>query len=550
MYEAKHWREDTMKNDFLEQFSENMKFSYTCFDRVIIRGYIRNFFFTSGVVLFLRSLGFHKVSKGVLRILTDQLNSHIKKEADKHHIPIEWWPAVDGGTNGNKLRYVQKHYAKKYKGMGNFTYCILTDNEPVQTYSSKEVTTKRGKKFHRLYKCRKPVKQYYIYFHDKVLGGPCYLKISSYIPFHCEFYFNGHNAIRHKLEQKGISYKMKDNAFVDVADVDALDTAAKDIQGKVVQERITYWMDRFFRFDKGKYSTTSKHCKHDWYMSQVEVCSNSIFKSARYCTKVFERLLDKFSRIGLPDSICKIFTQRLGRSHSKSTCRLYDNNACLKHWFRGNSIKLYNKLGYLIRGETTINNPKSLGHKLQKPVQYLQAYLWFCLGCNDRFFNCCADVDPSSIPDGQADLFTKPVLDSKGRSVTAPDLRKDKQVALCKELLKPKYAVHGFKTADLVANLPDQFRNSAQIRHELKKLTFREVVKKKKGKSFYTVTQNGYKWLWLTITSHSHFKEPIISLAYKKEINQSGVQMSKIEESYRLINQGLSILTQELALVA
>jgi hypothetical protein len=46
------------------------------------------------------------------------------------------------------------------------------------------------------------------------------------------------------------------------------------------------------------------------------------------------------------------------------------------------------------------------------------------------------------------------------------------------------------------------------------------------------------------------FKEPIISLSYKKQINQTGVQMSKIEESYRIINQGLSILTQELALVA
>jgi hypothetical protein len=49
----------------------------------------------------------------------------------------------------------------------------------------------------------------------------------------------------------------------------------------------------------------------------------------------------------------------------------------------------------LIRTETTINNPKSLG--LQKPVLYLQACLWTGLGCNDRLLNCCADVDLSSI---------------------------------------------------------------------------------------------------------------------------------------------------------
>jgi hypothetical protein len=82
-------------------------------------------------------------------------------------------------------------------------------------------------------------------------------------------------------------------------------------------------MNLFFKFDKGKYATRSKHLKHDWYLTQVEVWSNIIFKSAHFCTSLFERLLDKFARVGLP--------------------------------------------------ETTINNPKSLG--LQKPVLYLQGCL-------------------------------------------------------------------------------------------------------------------------------------------------------------------------------
>jgi len=97
---------------------------------------------------------------------------------------------------------------------------------------------------------------------------------------------------------------------------------------------------------KGKYSTSSKHLKHDWYLTQEEVCSNVIFKSARYCTSLFERLLDKFS-----------------------------------------------------------NTPKSLG--LKKPVLYLQACLWNGLGCNDRLLDCCADVDTANIYGGEADPFFK-----------------------------------------------------------------------------------------------------------------------------------------------
>ena len=87
---------------------------------------------------------------------------------------------------------------------------------------------------------------------------------------------------------------MKENTITYVSDPAALQQAAREINGRLIQQRIDYWMNLFFKFDKDKYSTLSKHLKHDWYLAQVEVCSNVIFKSARFCTSLFERLLDKF----------------------------------------------------------------------------------------------------------------------------------------------------------------------------------------------------------------------------------------------------------------
>jgi len=72
--------------------------------------------------------------------------------------------------------------------------------------------------------------------------------------------------------------------------------------------------------------------------------------------------------------------------------------------------------------------------------------LWFGLGCNDRLLNCCSDVDINSLIDGELEIFTKPTFDHLNKKVSAPDLRKDRQVALFEELLKPKYSVNGFKT--------------------------------------------------------------------------------------------------------
>jgi len=275
------------------------------------------------------------------------------------------------------------------------------------------------------------------------------------------------------------------------------------------------------------------------------VCNQS-FKSTQFCTSLYERLLDKFTRIGLPDSISMIFNKRPARSNSKTYLRLYDNNACLKHWFRGNSIKQYNKTGYFIRTETTINNPKSLG--LKKPVLYLQYYLWFGLGCNDRLLNCCSDVDIKSLIDGEPEIFTKTILDHLNKKVSAPDLRKDRQFELFEELLKPKYSVNGFKTRDLKCILNDHFRNSAQIRYELKKLIVRGVVKKQKKQSFYRLTKKGWDWLWISISSKRHFENPIISKSFKRDLQNNVAQPSNIEEAYSLLHKGLGLITHELAI--
>jgi hypothetical protein len=112
------------------------------------------------------------------------------------------------------------------------------------------------------------------------------------------------------------------------------------------------------------------------------------------------------------------------------------------------------------------------------------------------------------------------------------------------------YQVHGFKTSDLLANLSQYYQNSAQIRYELNKLRARDIVLKSKSQSFYSVSNKGWSWLWLEITSNSYFKNPIISRKFKNVIVKNVEQPSKIEEAYEMIDQGLTQITRELALVA
>ena len=158
-----------MNNDFITQFSDNIKFSYCIFDRVICRGYVLNLFFEGELRNFLKAVGYRKCSPWVLRSFTEQLNDHIVKEAERYNIPIHWWPSTDGGKGGAKQEFVEKNYAGRYKGKGNYTYCIITNRETVGTFASRKMESSKGKESHKIYKARKQVKQYYIYFHDHVL---------------------------------------------------------------------------------------------------------------------------------------------------------------------------------------------------------------------------------------------------------------------------------------------------------------------------------------------------------------------------------------------
>ena len=533
-----------MQNLFTTQFENHIHGIYNCFDRVIVRGYIHKLFYAAGLITFLRSVGFRKFTNGVMRIFTDQLNAHIEKIAKKSEIDILWWPSVDGGKNGAKQAYVEKHYVRKNRKRGDFIYCILADMERTLSFSTRSFPKKSGGSYDKLYKCSKIVKHYYIYFHDRLLGGPCYLKLCTYFPFNAEFYFNGHNGVRLQLDAQGIGYRMRDNSFTWVDDLDAVQKIAFSLSGRQIQERINYWMGRLFRFDKGRYSTRPGQLRHDWYLSQVEVCSNILFKSSRFGTSLFERILDKYSRVGQPDSLVQIFNKRSTRKSTRSVRRLYDHQACVKHWLCGNSIKAYNKCGFLLRIESTLNSPKLLG--LKKHLLYLRDYLRRGIGSNDRLMSRYADVDTGSISNGESDSFRQSVVTANGDKISPPDLRKIRQLSLFRALLNPKHAVFGFRTGALLSELTEFYENRAQIRYELRKLRVRGLVERLQGKHSYRLTEIGFRVLWLNLSSNLYFVDPLLTRIYRREAARILSQSSKFEEAYSLLNRGLTLITEEL----
>lgn len=539
-----------MIDTITDKLGNHIDFSYSCLDRVVFRGYIRNLFVEGSVINLLRNLGFKKHSNGVLKTLTGQLNSHIKKTADKFGIAIHWWGNAEKEKYDHKLDLVQDIYRKelKKKCKGDKVICIIKSLENTRTFANRDIKTKAGKLFTKMFSCFKFVSHYYIYIQDKELGL-CYLKISSYLPFVCEFYMNGHNYLKQQFDIYDVDYKMNENSFVQVSDITILESLVEKFQPSIALGRISYWMDAFFRFDKGERSTRSKLLKHEWFTYQTEISSNIIFKSAKYTNSFFQRLLQKHHTIGFPDRLTKIFGLSKPVHNSKSTQNKYSVQACIKHWLEKNSIKCYNKSGCLLRVETTINNPDLPGLKLKKPACNLQAYYWYGLKCNSHYLKTLVDIDINSLTSEVYEKYQQTIVTEKGARIAAPDLRKKEQLELYALLLSDFSLLPGFKNKHLRGKLQGNPK-TAKIAYEMRKLRERGAIKKLKNTHYYRVTEEGYVWLYYTLFNYSHFVNPLLSKANKRGVREVCNNPSKTEQAYSMIDNAVSLITSELGLVA
>ena len=424
---------------------------------------------------------------------------------------------------------------------------IIRAVENVRTFTNKEITTKKGSKFTKMYSVNKFVSQYYIYIDDEQLGL-CYLKISSYLPFVSEFYFNGHNYLKKQFDLRGKKYKMKENSFTQVEDLELLKTLVEDFQPSIALKRISHWVSIFFKFDKGKKSTRSKLLSHSWFTYQTEIASNIIFKSAKFANKFFNNVLSKHHTIGLPDRLTEIFSLK-EQKNSKTTQNKYKTKAVIKHWLEGNSIKCYNKSGCLLRVETTINKPELPGLKLKKPAVNLMAYYWYGHACNSRYFETISDIDVSVFKEGIFSKYQGTITTEKGKKVAAPDLRKEHQVDLLKVLLQSSNRVFGFRNKDLREQLGTNWK-PAKIAYEMRKLRERGAVKKIKNTHYYRLTKEGYNWILCKFFNSEHLIKPLISVNCNNDNFEYCGNRSTIEDAYFNINKEINNIMQEFGLVA
>jgi hypothetical protein len=499
---------------FCGKFATIISWVLSCFDRVLFKGHlpisrVDQFERFIDYVLKIRRADFVKV---VGPVWSDRLVEHAKRYAERSQRPYLY---ATGKVDKDAWAKKQLHQSPVVDGLVGIL-CVM---EACRTFKLAPAKGRPGFVSRSV-----PQRVLYYYFLDKNLGL-MHVRLQTWAPFTCQVYANGHDYVARQLTKKGIAFEQVDNAFVVLADPAAAQRAA-DRFAKLPWPKI---LERYARRVNPLLSAELKDLRHYWVVDQAEYATDIGFASRHALAGLFVRLLE-FAVLTFSPK--KIFGY-LGRkwhehfdgevqTHYKS---VREPGACLKHFMKRNWLKMYDKLGLLLRVETVINQPgefkvlRACRHRdgttswgwfaLCKGVGNLHHYQSQALACNQRYLDALAAVDDPT--PGYDDL--KALTERQrahGRSYAGFNPARAEEAHLFAAVLAGDHVAQGFRNRDLRGALPaqpatDHQRHSAAIGRLLKRLHVRGLVIKVPRTRRWRVTERGRRILGETLQAYRRY---------------------------------------------
>jgi len=328
---------------------------------------------------------------------------------------------------------------------------------------------------------------YYFYFTDPRLGL-CHLRVPTWAPFRLQFYYNGHNQLASKLAKKGISYTLRDNAFVEIEDFEKAQQLADNINLQQIHAILDQAAQRYcpvLRLFRERFH---------WSITQAEYATDLVFHPRGDLQPVYEELVRTAVHAVQPDQIATFLGQKLhplyqGEMGNQFHTRIEGTR--IKHQMGPVAIKMYDKFGQILRIETTVNNVSFFKHhrtvehrdgttsfKLA-PVRktiYSLPVLRDLLGASNRRYLAFLSAidDPGSTPKDLGKI-ARPVCEN-GRSYRGFNLFHGDDLDLFRAIVRGEFNISGLTNKAIRTFLP--YKTPQQIARMLKRLRNHGLLKK------------------------------------------------------------------------
>lgn len=499
---------------FLVKFASVISWALSCFDRVIFKGHLpisRPYELENFVdyVLKMRRADFMET---VAPQWSDRLVQYAKGFAGNAGRPYRYFQG-----DIDKDAWAKEQIAAQPLVLGLVgVLCVM---ETCSTFKLAYGQDRPGFVIRKV-----PQRVLYYYFLDRDLGL-MHVRLQTWAPFTCQVYVNGHDFVARKLKQQAIAFEQLDNAFVHLGD----SKRAQIIADRFAKLPWPKLLEAYARRVNPLLKKELKGRSHYWVIDQAEFATDVLFVSKNALAGLFLRLLE-FAVLTFSPK--KVF-HYLGRkwhekfdgevqTHYKS---VRDPGACVKHYMRNNWLKMYDKLGRMVRVEMVINQPGefkvfrecrhrdgsvSMGwYPMCKGVGNFHHYQSHALSCNVRYLEALATVEDPTPAYADLRTLTERQRD-KGRSYAGFNPAREEEAKLFAAVLAGDHVAQGFRNKDLrhalyAEDAKDPHRLSAAVGRMLKRLHVRGLVVKVPRTRRWRVTERGRQMLGDTLRVYRRY---------------------------------------------
>jgi hypothetical protein len=492
---------------FLNRFGDQILGTLCGFDRLRLRGTLRHLFQPTVMEAYLNACGILIKDFGTFaQKLSARVRAATYQLAERLGRPVEYL-----SSNQRTKEQIAKEIAQR-DSVERGLIVILSAVEPCQSYSVRG--QRQSKEIHLVLEMRKCLFFYHYFFHP--IFGFMHARVQSWFPFTIDFCLNGREWLARQLDRAGIGYRRRENCFVAIDDWQSARRLAERQLQTDWPKKLTAILDRVHPLHPEICAPIGQ--QYYGSASATEYATDIAFRDPQALGALYPRFIQHgISSFGSPDVM-----RFLGRWVPTTTGRVYGQfdgeiisdikhraeGVRIKHSLNGNSLKLYDKQGSVLRVETTINHTEQFKvyrrserdpdgpccwRMLRRGLADLPRRAEVSRAANERYLQALASTTGST---PLAKLVVKICSPITRQSQRYRALRpwSAQDALVCQILSDGKFAINGFRNRDLRCALnrfASQKLTSQTITRRLRLFRAHRVIRKVPKTHRYVLTPTG-----------------------------------------------------------
>jgi hypothetical protein len=521
---------DSVPNPFIQQHQADVIGTLHGFDRLRFAGTLRALYHPPVMENYIQKAGFlMKDFKELVLQTTGKIKAATQQMAERAQRPLVY-------LSSSQVR--KEDYARDLARRDNITsglIAILSCVEPCRTY------TVRGNRRTKMLEAQLgPGKcLHYYFYHQHPVFGFLHLRLQTWFPFLVQVCLNGRHWLAQQMSRLGLGYAQRDNCFTWVEDVERA-------QGLLEEQWHTPWALELERLVQQNHPTHPDICRplglsYYWTACESEYATDVLFARPERLAALYPSWVHHgIKSFGSPDVLRflghKPPVQGVGKFAGEvhSSLKRRPEGLRLKHFVNGNSLKLYDKQGSVLRVETTINHPEEfkiwrarendpehqLGWRtLRRGVVDLPRRAQVSRAANERYLSALAAVTEKT-PLSQAAQSLCQALRKNGQRYRALNPWSKADGQLLATVNRGEFAINGFRNRDLRAFLfttkaspQEQKGRAASVTRKLRLLRAHGLIRKVPGTHRYLVSEKGRRLITALLSARQADVQQLTALA-------------------------------------